>query len=226
MLTSIAENLWHVQYVFKVRGVPASSRMTVLRLANGALWIHSPVPIDTDTKKALDALGEVRFIVAPSKVHHTFLAEFAAHFPTAAIYGAPGLAQMRPDLTSLQPLTSEPGDWAPELVYLLFQGIPLVNETIWFHPSSKTLIVTDLCQWCQGDLPWKARLWVYLSGVRKRLSVPITMRVAVRDKEAAAASAERLLQWPVRRIVMAHNSIIEADAHAHLERALGRFTGR
>src|SRR6476661_3421275 len=47
-------------------------------------------------------------------------------------------------------------------------GVPFVNEVVWFHKASQTLIMTDVLQcWC-GNLDWKTALYARLTGVRER----------------------------------------------------------
>jgi hypothetical protein len=65
MLQPIAANLWHAVHHFTAAGLPVTSRMTVVRLADGRLWLHSPVPIDAAMRVQLAALGPVAFGVAP-----------------------------------------------------------------------------------------------------------------------------------------------------------------
>jgi hypothetical protein len=101
--------------------------------------------------------------------------------------------------------------------------MPFVNEVVWFHRASGTLIMTDVLQcWC-GDLDWKTSAYARLTGVRGHLDVPRTVRLVTRDKAAAAQSARRILAWPFTRVVTAHNSIVEQDAHAAVARAFRRF---
>ncbi len=220
-LQALAPNLWHASHSFRVNGLVISSRMTVARLGSGTLWLHSPIPISTALKAELDALGEVAFIVAPSKMHYLFAQACAALYPQAQLLGAPGLRAKRPELATLQDLPAPgTGPWCPELDHLVFGGIPAANETDWFHAPSGTLILTDLCQWMEGDLPLATVLYARLAGVRQRLNVALPVRLLVRDKAAARASAERLLQWPIQRLVVAHNVVLQADARAQLERAL------
>ena len=221
LLEPLAPNLWHTTHHFKTNGLAVSSRMTVVRLPGGRLWLHSPVPIGPALQAELRALGEVAYIVAPSKTHHLFAGDCAALFPQAQLFGAPGLRKKRPDLSTLQDLPAPgTGPWCPELDHLLFEGIPLANETDWFHAPSGTLVLTDLCQWMQGDMPWATVLYAKLTAVHTRLDVPRSVRLLVRDKAAARASARQLLQWPVKRLVVAHNVVLETDAHAQLARAL------
>lgn len=224
MLNAIAPDIWHVQHNFTVNGLPVSSRMTIVRLSNGGLWLHSPVPLDAHDRAQLEALGKVEYIVAPSKTHHLFVSDCVAHFPGAKLFGAPGLSVKRPDLVNMTELV--PGakrEWSGELDEVFFDGIPLGNETVWFHKPSKTLIVTDLCQWWQGDLPFAAKAYAHLTGVRKRLAVPRTIRMIVKNRQAARASAQKILQWPFERVTVAHNAIVEEHAYASVKQAFACF---
>nr|WP_315466183.1 DUF4336 domain-containing protein [uncultured Rhodoferax sp.] len=223
MLISIANKVWSLHHAFVVNGVPTTSRMTVIRLNDGSLWVHSPVPITAHIKAQLDALGEVRQIVAPSLAHHLFVLDFARHYPLATLYGAPGLAAKRPDIPNLQTLGLHPGPWAPELEGTLFGGMPKVNETVWFHPATGTLILTDICQHWTGPLAWPALWWAQLSGVRKRFDVPLIVRLLTRDRLAAMTSARQVLRWPIERVVVGHNAVIDEDAKAQLTRAFRHY---
>ena len=221
MLQPIDDDLWHVTHAFKANGLPITTRMTVVRLPGRQLLLHSPVPLDGSLRRQIDALGTVAFIVAPNRMHHLFLAPCAAAFPGAAVYGPPGLRTKRPDVAALRALPA--GDlpaWQPALEHFAFEGIPAGSESVWFHRPSATLIVTDLLQWMQGGLPWPTRAYATLTGVRRRLAVPWTVRALVRDRAAAARSAQRLLRWPFTRLVTAHNAIVDTDARAQVARAL------
>lgn len=224
MLTQIAPNLWHVQRGFKTAGLPISSRMTVVRFADGKLWIHSPIRFDESVRAQLAGLGEVAWIVAPNRFHHLFAGACQRAFPNATLYGAPGLAKKRPDLVGMLELGDrvEPA-WETELEQVLVRGMPALNEVIWFHKASATLIVTDVLQWMRGDLSWKAALFARLGGVRKHLAVPRTVRLATRDKAAAADSARTILRWPFTRVIVAHNAIVDDDAHGAVARAFARL---
>jgi hypothetical protein len=224
MLHEIAPGLWHAQHHFKIAGTPVSSRMTVVRLADGKLWIHSPVPLTAQLREQIDALGEVAYIVAPSKLHHLFLSGCAAAYPQAQLFGAPGLAKKRPDVAGLRSLggVNETG-WPDDFDQTIMRGIPFGNECIWFHRASRTLIMTDLCQWWEGELPFAARLYGKLTGVREQLAVPRTVRMMVKDKAAVAESARQILAWPFDRVIVAHNAIIERDGHAAVTRAFKVF---
>jgi len=226
MIEAIGPDIWHAQHHFMVRRIPVSSRMTVVRLRDGTLWLHSPIPLSDALRAQLDELGSVRHIVAPSKMHHLFAGSAARAYPQAQLYGPPGLSAKRPSLQQMQdlPRTVLP-QWSPDLDQVFFEGLPFLDETAWFHAPSGTLILTDLCQWWQGELPFLARLFARLAGVRAGLAVPRTVRLLVKDRAAARASAMRILAWPIERVVVAHNSVIARNAMPAARKALGYFTG-
>ena len=224
MLQPIDDNIWHQVHAFTVNGLAITTRMTVVRLPDHQLLIHSPIPLSDDLKDQIKGLGSVAFIVAPNKMHHLCLVPFAAAFPDAIVYGPKGLLNKRPDIGVIKELPSgDVPEWQPDLEHLSFAGIPAGSESLWFHRPSSTLIVTDLLQWWQGELPWSIKTYAVLTGVRRRLAVPLTVRALVRDRTAAAQSAERVLRWPFSKVVMAHNTIISVDAHNEVARALSVF---
>ncbi len=49
------------------------------------------------------------------------------------------------------------------------------------------------------------------------------VRLMVRDKVATRASAAKLLQWPIRRALVAHNAALETKVRAQLANALEAF---
>jgi Domain of unknown function (DUF4336) len=224
MLQTIVPNLWHVPHTFKANGVVSPTRMTVVRLQDNSLWLHSPVPISETLRAQLLALGPVAYVVAPSKTHHLFAADCMLTFPQAALFGAPGLQAKKPDLPAMQELkpVAEPA-WQDDLEQVFFAGIPFANESVWFHKPSRSLIITDLLQCYQGELSLGVRMYARLTGTRNHLAVPTTVRWLVKDRAAARASAMQILDWPFERVIVAHNAIIDTDAHAAVEKAFACF---
>lgn len=221
MLHPIAPGIWHAQRGFTAAGLAMHARMTVVRLDDGGLWLHSPIQIDAALRAELDAIGPVKYVVAPNKAHHLFAKKCLALYPQARLFGAPGLAEKRPDLTMTVLAPTAPLAWAGQIDQVFVAGVPLLNETVFLHHASGTVIFTDICQMWSGPLGWKENLFARLTGVRRTLTVPRTIRLLVKDKAAFRASAQQLLAWPVQRVVVAHDSIVDVDARAHLMTALG-----
>jgi len=98
MLKSIDTNLWTVDRPFGRLVGSIGTRMTVIKLADGGLFLHSPVKLDPELRAALDQLGPVRFVAAPNRAHHLFVGDYIGAFPEATIFAAPGLPEKRKDL--------------------------------------------------------------------------------------------------------------------------------
>ncbi|MEJ5031972.1 DUF4336 domain-containing protein [Comamonas sp. MYb69] len=221
MLERITDDLWSATQQISVHGLPVRTRMTVVRLPGGALWLHSPIAPTPALRAALDALGDVRWIVAPNRMHHLFAGAWQAHYPLAALWGAPGLAAKRPDLPQLQSLNQAlPAAWQPALQMQAFAGLPILNECVWLHQPSASLVVTDVLQYYPQDLSLSARLFNSLNGTRSRLAMPRALRFAIRDRAAASAAAAHICAWPVQRLVLAHDALITEDAQQQLQQAL------
>ena len=230
-LTALAPGLWSAQQRISVQGLPVRTRMTVVRLPGKQLWLHSPIAPTPSLCAALAALGQVAYVVAPNRMHHLFAGAWLAHAPQAQLWGAPGLQQKRPDLPQLQTLPGAtgtaalPATWQGQLLGQYIGGIPLLNETVWLHQPSGSLLVTDLLQNYPQDLSFSARLFNTLNGTRGRLAMPRALRFSIRDKAAARASAQAICSWPVQRLVLAHDTVIEQDAAAQLRSALAFLLG-
>lgn len=196
------------------------------RLSGGGLWLHSPVRLTEELRKDLDRLGAVRFVVAPNKLHHLFVGDYPSAYPEARVYASPGLAEKRPDLPSHGVLgdAPEPG-WTEDLDQTVFGGERQLEEVLFFHRASRTLILADLVQSGHPDSPWLTRL----NGTYERPGPPAPVRLGFRDKAAARASLERVLSWDFERIVLAHGRVVETGGKAVFEHAysfLSRATRR
>jgi len=58
-------------------GFQYPTRMAVIRLSRGELFIWSPTKLTDSLQTAVNALGHVSHIVAPNSLHHLFLLEWA-----------------------------------------------------------------------------------------------------------------------------------------------------
>lgn len=213
-LEQLATHLWVAQRPLPLVVGDIGARMTVMRLSDGTLMLHSPVALDPPLKGALDALGSVRWIIGPSKVHHLFISAFVQAYPGAMLCGAPGLAEKRPDLAIRHTLTVPlPAGWPEEISTQLVEGAPWMNEVALFHRSSRTLVLTDLVF---NDPPGAthARLFHRLVGATGKFGPHRLIRFGMRDRAATRRSIDRILAWDFDRIIMSHGAIVASGGHA------------
>lgn len=97
-LTPFAEGLWTSSAPVRFLGMRLSATMTVFRLADGSLLLHSPVAMTSARRAAVEALGPVGHLYSPNLYHHLRIGEWAAAFPSARLHAPWGLAKKRPDL--------------------------------------------------------------------------------------------------------------------------------
>ena len=215
-LTPLAENLWVATRPLRLPVGDIGTRMTVIRLADGGLFLHSPVRLDDETRAALDAIGPVRCVVAPSKVHHFFVGAYRDAYPHAKLFAAPGLPAKRKDLRFDAVLDdATPPEWRAEIEQTLFQGAELMNEVVFFHPASRTLILTDLAFNMVRPPRGRARLFCALVGAKRRFGPHRIVRVGIRDRARARESVRRILSWDFDRIIVAHGDVLAADGKRH-----------
>ncbi len=142
-------------------GFSYPTRMVVVRLSDGDLFVWSPIPLSLPMRREVDKLGPVRHLVAPNLLHHLFLAEWKSAYPEARLYAAPGLRRRRGDLTFDFDLVDAPNPrWAADLDQVLMRGSVAMTEVVFFHYRSRTVIFADLIQnlpngWFKG---WRRTL--------------------------------------------------------------------
>jgi hypothetical protein len=206
--------------------------MTVIRLTNGGLFLHSPIKMDAETRHALDSIGPVRAVVAPNRVHHLFVADYVTAYPKARIYAAPGLAEKRRDLPFDGVLSdSAPDEWRGDLEQHLFRGAPVLNEVVFLHPATRTLLLTDLA----FNVPVENvanerlldRLFARLLGTPGRFGPHRLVRLrAFRDLRAARESVDRILRWDFDRIIVSHGDVLETGGRERLAEAFAFLAHR
>jgi hypothetical protein len=186
-------------------GVRLRTKTTIVRLSGDALWVHSPCPPTEDVCAGLDALGEVRWIVVPNRFHHLQAPATAARYPNAVVVG-PKSAQSRNPQVSL---TMSTDDLAyiratPELTSIQLGGVPFLDETVFFHAASGSLIAADLLiSACARDhWTWRtaARIW----GGYGKVRTPPDVRWNTRANTAVAESIAQMRALPLERILVAH----------------------
>jgi len=220
VLQKLADNLWIAFHDHRWLGLHVGTRMTVVRLTNGSLWLHSPVHISARLREELDGLGQVTHIVCPNLYHHVYAGEAVEAYPRAMLHGPHALRQKRKDLSFAADLSDTPHpDWADDLKQVTIEGC-LLAETVFFHPASRTLISSDLVENFRTSPHWPTRLFLNICGIRGQITWNPLLRFVYRDRKVARACIDRVLTWPFERVVIAHGDIIVDHAHEGVERGL------
>ncbi|HWA90399.1 MAG TPA: DUF4336 domain-containing protein [Rhizomicrobium sp.] len=201
-------------------GFPYPTRMVAIRLANGELFVWSPIALDH--ARGIDAPGEVAHLVAPNLLHHLYLGEWKRRYPDARLYAAPGLARRRRDLAFDAELgdASEPA-WAAEIDQVLMAGSFAMQEVVFFHRASRTAIFADLIEnfpqgWFRG---WKGVLARLDGIVAPHPGAPREWRWSFVNRRKARAALARIEAWDAARVVVAHGGVVEEGGGAFIHNA-------
>jgi hypothetical protein len=226
-LERLGPDLWIAEGgIVSFFGFDYPTRMVVVRLDDGGLWLWSPIEPTPELVEAVRALGPVRHLVSPNKLHHLFLAAWRDKFPEAKLWGTAQTIGRFPRLGFSGTLTDvPPPDWAGQIDQYDFANSRFLEEVIFFHRKSRTAIVCDLSQpfsetFLKRHWPWWLRWIARLAGmVEGRGYAPIEVRSTFRHRDSARAKMRALIAEEPERVVVAHGEIARSDGAAYLRRA-------
>jgi hypothetical protein len=238
VLKPVAEGVWIVdgpviRFGYLGLRFPFPTRMTVVRLADGGLWVHSPTELSSSLKSGVNSLGSVKHLIAPNRIHYWWLGDWAEAFPGAATYAAPGVRKQarRNDRfagydADLAPRATYP--WSGEIEMLVVPGFYL-TEVVFFHVSTRTLILTDLIQNYEASKianPFFRFMSRLAGAVDPDGKMPIDLRSTfLRHRVQMGEAVRTMISWAPERIIIAHGRWYEMNAVAELKRAFRWLPG-
>lgn len=213
MLVPFAEDVWTDTRRARFYGVETGSRMTVVRLASGGLFVHSPVGLDGATRASVDALGEVRAVVAPSVFHHLHVAAWRAAYPKAYVAACPGLDWKRPDL-AWDGVTADQAHpvWAGEIEQVYFSA-RRENEVDFYLPRQRVFLCADALLNLATHPDRGTRAVARLMGNRAP-GVGYLEPAMIRDRGLARRQVDRILAWDFDAAILSHGEMLPRGARA------------
>lgn len=151
----------------------------------------------------------------------TFLWQIIKKLFRRLFYSAPGLAQKRPDFN----FDAEIGEtqtypWNPQLSHAQVNGTPFYNEVVFFHPFSRTLILTDLAVHICESNSFFTRLWLKLIGVYGKFGwAKIEKKIFIRNSSAFQKSIAKISDWDFDKIIVAHGRLIHSAGKNYFNQA-------
>jgi hypothetical protein len=227
MLEPLGPCLWFADGgIVSFNGFDYPTRMVVVRLASGELWLWSPIEKTAAIEEEVRALGRIRHLVSPNKLHHLFLGEWQAAFPDAETWGTAATIAKCGNLRFSEPLgDNPPAAWEGQIDQFHFSNSPFMDELIFFHRASRTAIIADLSQtfseaFLKRHWPWWLRSIARLSKMVEGWGYPpIDYRITFRDRAKAREKIRALIEENPHHVVVAHGEVIRANGEAFLRRA-------
>ena len=225
-LEAVGENIWLAEgEIVDFYSFPYPTRMVVVRLSSGLLWVWSPIALSENLSSEIDALGSVAHLVSPNKIHHLYLADWKALYPAARLWGPGSTIAKRADLTFEAPLTDQPPtDWTGEIDQFHFTGSPAMDEMVFFHRASRTAILADLSENFSAEFleqhwpPWARRIARIWKITEPWGLAPLELRLSWFKRADARAARDRLLAEDPEKVIMAHGEWQRSDGRTYLTR--------
>jgi hypothetical protein len=199
--------------------IPFPTRMTVVKLATGELWLHSPIAYDAKLAEALSAMGPIRHLVSPNKIHYAHIKAWKDAIPDAVAWASPGVRE-RARSQGIQVRFDKnlgkeaPDAWRGDLLQTVIPG-SFLDEVVFLHKKSRTLILADTIQNFDLDKikqPYRFLVWA-AGAYDPRGQMPIDLRSTFWPKKrAVGAAVAEMIGWKPERIVLSHGRCIEKDA--------------
>ncbi len=209
--------------------LPFTTRMTVVRLANGDLFLHSPIKFAAKVAEALGNLGRIRHLVSPNQFHYAHIGEWSKAFPEAITWASPRVrhrARARhADVTFARELEIDPPEeWRRDMDQTLFPG-GYFREFIFFHHASKTLILTDTIMNLELDMidePWRTvtRL-TRMDYPRGQTFFGMRLPILLQRRKAQAV-INKIRSWQPRRVILSHGRCFDAHEDEIIRRIFGK----
>jgi hypothetical protein len=232
LLKQVGEDIWIVdgsivEMAMYGRKIPFSTRMTIVRLSNGDLWCHSPTELTMELKTQIDSLGSPRHLISPNKIHYAHIGDWARAYPQAIAWASPGVriraAQQKITVNFDAELEDEsPPQWAKDLDQLIFRGSRFMEEVVFFHRKSRTLIIADLIEnFEHNKVSKRFHCLLKLAGsIDPDGKAPLDLRMTFwGQKKQARSCLQRILQWNPEKVILAHGRWYENNGTAELRRA-------
>lgn len=207
MVKPFASEIWIEERRQRFFGVEVGTRTCVVRMPSGGLFVQSPVALDDALREEMDALGDVKAVVCPSLFHHLYVGDWMRAYPKAAFYACPGLEKKRRDLKWSGILGDRPeSEWKDALDQASLTA-RFEHEIVFFHRATRTLICADALLNLRNHPSRMTRMAAALM-MNTAPGKGWMERFAVTNRTLGRVQADRILEWDIDGIVLAHGDLV------------------
>lgn len=220
MLRKLDKDLWVIDHALTITGgIRIGTRTTLIRLSDGNIFAHAPGPTDDGDHIEIDKLGNITQIVAPNLFHNMNVADWVSRYGGATCHAPATFDTKVPGLPYETLSDDVPAAWSADIDQVFVQGAPQINETVFFHRATRTLLLTDLCFNMLHSESLITRVLMRVMGGYGHFGPSYLARTFMRDKNAIRRVIDRILEWDFDRVTVTHGQVLETGGRAKLEQA-------
>ncbi len=218
-IQQIADDILLISFPWRVFGIDFKRNVTLLRISDHRIVVHSTAKFTTEDIAAMHRFGEPSWLLDATLFHDTFAKEGRAALPNIPYLAPKGFTKASGEATS--PLIPPPTDWAGEIDVLKIAGTR-TNEHLFFHRRSRTLVVADLFfSFPEQTNGWPRFCITNIMRLPGMFGISVFFRrLVINDRSAFRSSMKRLLDWDFERLIVAHSEPVETAAKSLVERAI------
>lgn len=214
-IDKLESNLWCV--TGSLKGMALRRVMSLVRLNDGRLVIHSAIALDEESMREIEQWGEPSVLLVPNAYHRLDAPCYVARYPGLEVYCPRG---SRPKVEQVVRVDGDyesfRGDESITLHHL--EGVAKSEGALVVRsPSGTTLILNDAV----FNMPDGQGLWGWIfRNITQSTGGPRVSRLyrwlAIKDRQAFARHIEQLAETPdlIRVIVSHHRPITDRPAEA------------
>ncbi len=213
-IEKLSENLWRV--VGSIERMPLKRVMTVVRLGDGRLVIHSAVALDEPSMRELEAWGTPAFLIVPNRWHRLDAPRFKRRYPALKVLTPP---RGRKLVAAVVPVDATHDDFGGDLHVQLepLAGVAEGEQILRVRSrDGVTLVLNDCVFNMAKPSGFVSRTILTLMGSAPGPRVSRLFKAAVvKDRDAFRADLERLAATPnLVRVIVAHDRLSTGAAAA------------
>jgi hypothetical protein len=221
-LEKVDDNVWRVEGTLPRGGPPRV--MTIVRLADGRLVLHSAIALGDAEMKELEALGKPSFLVVPNGAHRLDAPGYKERYPDMKVIAPPGSRAKVEEVVKVDDTAGAFGDDA--VTYEPIDGT-VEGALIVRSPGGATLVLNDaIMNMPKGTVKGFGG---FVTGVLGFMGpepkvVPLAKVFVYKDKKAARAKLEKLADTPgLARIIVSHGNMITEAPRDAIKNAVAKY---
>ena len=192
-------------------------RTTIVRTADACIVISPGSRVSDDQWRAI---GHVTDIVAPNSGHAAGVSNISAVYPGARLWGPVGIDKKYPSLRWTGTLGTTPWPYGDTLAMLPIDGVPSLQEYVFHHRTSRSLIATDLVFNMVNASGLLSRIMLGMLGTWRRFAVSRLIMLLAKDRAALRRSLAAVVATDFDNVVPGHGALVVGDGKARLVAAL------
>jgi hypothetical protein len=217
----LSDDVAMMSFPWRTLGIDFRRNVTILRLSDGRVVIHSTAPFTAEDVAAIGRFGEPAWLIEATLMHDTFAKEGHAAFRDLPYLAPDGFRKISG--ISTESLHPPPLDWKGEIDVFRIDGMRM-NERALFHRQSRTLVVADLF----FSLPAETRGWPgffarHFMRLPDLFGISAFFRLMISDRPAFERSVNALMELDFEKVIVAHWKPLETGAKPAVGRALRDF---